>query len=313
MSENMEMTRSQLPVPMLEHQGRDLIVIPVTGKSMRVPNYFPDLGSDEIESMLLDINRNIPIDSHEYIKNIAHCTNGPNVVLGTDEQLIAIAGDGRDVLIGGADSDVLEGGAGDDYLYGGLGEGNDTLDGGEGSDFLVAESGKNILFGRGGNDMMIGGTGIDWIYGGPGDDYLVGNGGDDEYLFRKGDGHDVVDNRDENGNDTLHLVDVNIDQVWFRRVGDDLEVSLFETGDSVRLNAWYSTPAMRVDAIATMPVDGEQAGKRLSKDRVENLVQAMAAFTPPPLGSTALPASYQAILAPVLAESWHDGSAGGGH
>ena len=37
---------------------------------------------------------------------------------------------------------------------------------------------------------------------------------------------------------------------------------------------------------------------------VDQLVQAMAAFTPPPLGQTTLPAGLAADLAPTLAANW---------
>jgi hypothetical protein len=38
--------------------------------------------------------------------------------------------------------------------------------------------------------------------------------------------------------------------------------------------------------------------------KVEALVQAMAAFSPPAAGQTTLPPAYQTALAPVLAANW---------
>jgi hypothetical protein len=37
---------------------------------------------------------------------------------------------------------------------------------------------------------------------------------------------------------------------------------------------------------------------------VENLVQAMAAFSPPAAGETTLPPAYQTSLEPVIAANW---------
>jgi len=45
--------------------------------------------------------------------------------------------------------------------------------------------------------------------------------------------------------------------------------------------------------------------KLLLDTSVENLVQAMAAFTPPAAGQTTLPPAYQTALAPTLAANWH--------
>jgi hypothetical protein len=42
----------------------------------------------------------------------------------------------------------------------------------------------------------------------------------------------------------------------------------------------------------------------LVDSRVENLVQAMAAFSPPGAGQTTLPPAYQTALNPVLAANW---------
>jgi hypothetical protein len=44
--------------------------------------------------------------------------------------------------------------------------------------------------------------------------------------------------------------------------------------------------------------------KVLLDSRVENLVQAMAAFAPPAAGQTSLPQNIQDALAPVLAANW---------
>jgi hypothetical protein len=45
-------------------------------------------------------------------------------------------------------------------------------------------------------------------------------------------------------------------------------------------------------------------GTRLPDSQVQNLVDAMAAFSPPAAGETTLPAGYQTNLSPVIAANW---------
>jgi hypothetical protein len=45
-------------------------------------------------------------------------------------------------------------------------------------------------------------------------------------------------------------------------------------------------------------------GKTLSDTKVQGLVDAMAGFTPPAVGQTTLPTSYQTTLNAVIASSW---------
>jgi hypothetical protein len=42
----------------------------------------------------------------------------------------------------------------------------------------------------------------------------------------------------------------------------------------------------------------------LMQNKVDQLVEAMAQFTPPAVGETTLSAEYQKTLAPVIAASW---------
>ena len=89
------------------------------------------------------------------------------------------------------------------------------------------------------------------------------------------------------------------DQLWFRHVANDLEVSIIGTDDKLMVKDWYSGSAYHVEQFKT--TDGN---KTLTDSNVQNLVDAMAAFAPPAAGETTLSASYQASLAPVLAANW---------
>ena len=81
-----------------------------------------------------------------------------------------------------------------------------------------------------------------------------------------------------------------------------LEVSIIGTDDTVRLNSWYGSTPMRIDAFET------SGGQTLLSSQVDQLVQAMVAFSPPPPGQIALSQNQSAALTPVLAASWVEGA-----
>jgi Ca2+-binding RTX toxin-like protein len=99
--------------------------------------------------------------------------------------------------------------------------------------------------------------------------------------------------------------DVGRNQIWLQRSGDDLLVSIIGTTDSSRLLGWYSVnTTSRLDRL----VAGD--GSVMTEARVEDLVQAMAAVTPPPIGQVNLTAQQQAILSSAIATAWQDGGIG---
>ena len=206
---------------------------------------------------------------------------------------------GDDVIIGTTIADILTGGAGNDTLSSRAG--NDTLSGGDGNDILNGEDGNDVLNGEAGADNLSGGTGNDTLTGGLGNDTINGGAGNDSYLFGRGDGADAVTDGDSSaGNvDALLLgADVGTDQLWFRHVGSDLEVSIIGTGDKVVVSQWYQSSAYHVEQFKTAD------GKVLLDTQVDNLVNAMAAFAPPSAGQTTLPQNYQDQLSGVIAANW---------
>ncbi len=139
------------------------------------------------------------------------------------------------------------------------------------------------------------------IDGGAGNDTLTGSSGNDTYLLSRGGGADVlIDSDGTLGNVDLAQFGTGIasDQLWFRHVGNDLEVSVIGGADKLTVQNWYGGTANHVERFQTAD------NKRLLDGQVENLVQAMAAFAPPGAGQTTLPADYQTTLAPVLAANW---------
>jgi Ca2+-binding RTX toxin-like protein len=168
-----------------------------------------------------------------------------------------------------------------------------TLDGGAGNDFLQ---------GQAGDDTLNGGDGNDSLNGGAGSDLLIGGIGNDTYAMGRGWGVDRVSESDEMaGNMDVVFFDasVDVDQLWFRQSGNDLEVSLIGTSDKLVVNNWYLGNQYHVEQFKS------SNGKVLQDSKVQNLVQAMAGFSPPAAGQTTLPASYQSTLTPALAANWH--------
>ncbi|HUL13057.1 MAG TPA: calcium-binding protein [Methylococcaceae bacterium] len=159
--------------------------------------------------------------------------------------------------------------------------------------FLQGNSAANSLTGQAGNDTLDGLGGADTLTGGK---------GNDTYILGRGYGSDtVVENDATVGNtDVLSfLSDVSINQIWFQHVGSNLEVSIIGTADKMTIRNWNSGSTYHVEQFQTAD------SKTLLDTQVENLVSAMAAFSPPAAGQTTLPQNYQDALAPVLAANWH--------
>ncbi|MEA9761509.1 calcium-binding protein, partial [Xanthomonas campestris pv. raphani] len=125
--------------------------------------------------------------------------------------------------------------------------------------------------------------------------------GNDTYQFGRGDGQDRIVDFDSTAKniDVLSLGGgIEESQIWFRRIGSDLEVSIIGTRDSVTINNWYSSSAYHVEQFQT------SSGKILFDSQVDSLVSAMSSLTPPAVGQTVLSEEYQASLNQVLAANW---------
>jgi Ca2+-binding RTX toxin-like protein len=159
-----------------------------------------------------------------------------------------------------------------------------------------------MLVGNAENNVLTGGGGSDTLDGRGGNDRLIGGTGNDVYLAGRGSGHDTIEENDATtGNlDSLRFDSgIGIDQLWFRKHGNDLDVSILGTEDVVSIASWYKGSQYHVEQFRTSD------GRVLLDSQVQRLVDAMAAFNPPALGQTSLPASYQQQLTPVLAANWH--------
>lgn len=235
---------------------------------------------------------------------------GDNTVSGGDGNDLLAGGYGADTLHGGNDNDTLQGGAGDDLLYGD--NNNDTLDGGDGADMLDGGAGTDVLRGGAGDDI-VGGAHYsdDWyssgdtLDGGAGNDTLRGSRYGETYLFGLGGGQDRIDEYGYSGTDVLRFGEgIAQDQLWFTQIGEDLNISIIGTGEAVTVANWYSDPAH--SHLEKIQVDDSQV---LLDTQVQQLVQAMASFDPPPSGQTTLSPEMQEQLEPVIAVAWQTSAA----
>jgi len=157
------------------------------------------------------------------------------------------------------------------------------------------------LNGEAGNDILWGSSGDDILKGGTGNDRLSGGAGNDRYLFSRGDNQDTIVEQDSTaGNhDTLSFRgDINHDQLWFTKQNNDLRIQVIGTLDQVIVANWYQGEDKQLEEIQATN------GQILVNNQIDQLVQAMASFNPPPIGELLLSDEQQQQLAPVLAASW---------
>ena len=133
-------------------------------------------------------------------------------------------------LYGTSGNDTINISKGRGILHGG--DGNDTL---KASQYDIA---NDILDGGAGDDTLWGYKGDDILIGGGGNDNLYGGEGNDTYVFAKGHGKDIIS--DEAGEaDTIQFLDVNFDEVKFRKKDNTLFIYGYNEGDSVEIRDFF--------------------------------------------------------------------------
>ncbi len=276
--------------------------------------------------------------SHTLVANVENLTlSGTDAIDGTGNELdnIIIGNTVANTLSGLGGNDSLNGGAGADLMAGGSGDDSYTVDNlgdqiveaaDEGIDsvsssitYSLAANVENLILtgtanrngtgnelantltGNSGANILSAGAGNDTLDGKAGTDTLIGGAGDDTYRFGLGNGADTVQENDATaGNLDMveFLAGVGAEQIWLRQAGNNLELSVIGTTDKLTVQNWYLGSEYRVEQFKTAD------GKLLLDTQVEQLVQAMAAFAPPPAGQTSLPTTYHDSLAPVIAANW---------
>jgi len=136
----------------------------------------------------------------------------------------------------------------------------------------------NVLIGNSAVNTLTGGAGNDTLDGGAGADTLIGGPGNDKYVLGSGYGAELVQENDATtGNtDVMQFVaGVANDQIWLRKVGNDLEVSVIGTLNKSVVQDWYLGSQYHIEQFKTSD------GKTLLDSKVQDLVNAMAGFAPP--------------------------------
>lgn len=157
---------------------------------------------------------------------------------------------------------------------------------------LTGNSSDNILQGEAGNDRL---------NGKEGNDTLIGGSGSDTYIFGRNFGTDkLIENDAAPGRVDIvrFLPGISADQIWFQRVGDDLQASIIGTTDRVVIDDWYVGTANRIERFRTSD------GLTLRDHQVDELVNAMAIYPLPNLHETSLPPDYASILSSVISSHW---------
>ncbi|WP_431149420.1 putative Ig domain-containing protein [Acidovorax facilis] len=168
------------------------------------------------------------------------------------------------------------------------------------SDYSLSGNAPYVFKGNSKANKLTGNDGANVINGAAGNDTLTGGKGGDTYFLEAGAGQDTIVENDT----TLGIVDllqwgsgIQHDQLWLRKAGNNLEISVIGKTDKAIVKDWYLGDSRHVEQIWAN-------GKVLLDTKVQSLVDAMAAFSPPAAGQTTLPSNYQSALSPVLAANW---------
>ncbi|WP_133407096.1 calcium-binding protein [Parashewanella tropica] len=229
-----------------------------------------------------------------------------------------LAGDGDDSIKGSLKhSNLLDGGAGDDTLAGG--KAKDIILGGEGIDTVTYEASEhsvnidlkaetatsngikdhvrdvenatgskfndvingsfedNVLKGLAGDDDIRGLRGDDTLIGGAGNDTLRGGTSNDTYIYKQTDGQDTI--IDSKGEDTLELEGLSLNQLVFRRNGNDLRVLVLGSDDHDKLGNVANQVTIKDHFTTSKAIEHVKVGnKDLQSADISKLVQATATF-----------------------------------
>ncbi len=231
--------------------------------------------------------------THTLAANVENLTLvGFNAINGTgnslDNVLNGLLNLADDILAGGAGNDVYIIGSGDTVVEA-AGAGTDTIQTSLSHTLstnvehltLTGTSGisgtgnglNNTLTGNGANNVLTGAGGNDTLRGSAGSDTLIGGSGNDTYRFDRGDGQDLV--RDNSGMTDKLLYGSGIDplDLVISRQANDLRLAIYGSTDSVTIQNWYAGSSNRTEMIQV------GNGQTLLNAQVDQLIQAMAAFT----------------------------------
>ncbi|MBG9388551.1 calcium-binding protein [Caenimonas aquaedulcis] len=235
--------------------------------------------------------------------------NADLTLTGTSAADTLVGGPGNDTLNGLAGGDTMRGAAGDDTYYVDHAKDVVTELAGQGMDTVITALGYTLPANV--ERLVLMGTSAVNGVGNALDNSLTGNSaanslqgglGSDTYWVSRGSASDtIVENDATAGNKDVARFGSNIayDQLWFQQSRKDLIVSIIGTNDKLTVPNWFAGTAYHVEQF----VAGD--GKVLLDGQVQHLVQAMAAYSPPPLGQLTLSPSVELALVPAFNADWH--------
>jgi serralysin len=224
---------------------------------------------------------------------------------------------GNDLLDGGGDRDRMVGGSGNDtYIVNSTGdlvtekadEGIDTVQ--SSVTCTLAANVENLTLigtaaingtGTASNNVIVGNGAANILAGGSGNDVLTGGQGADTYVVALGGGSDLISNADTDlaADKLLFGAGIAEDQLWFARSGNDLVVSVLAATDRATLQGWYASTNNQLDHFELSD------GATLAATQVQQLVDAMSAFSTPPSSMSSLTLAQQQSVESVIAANWH--------
>jgi Ca2+-binding RTX toxin-like protein len=149
-----------------------------------------------------------------------------------------------------------------------------------GNDTVRGSRVNDRLYGFEGNDTLIAKAGDDLLDGGAGNDLLQGMSGNDTYQFTSGWGNDTliendIENDPSSGNtDTVAFGSgINSIDLMFERLVNDLHVTQVGSTDTIDIQNWYQGSEFQTEVFHASD------GSALLNSQVEQLIQAMAAFS----------------------------------
>jgi len=247
---------------------------------------------------------------------------GSDTIWGSEYDDHIDGGKGADVLLGSKGDDIYEvdvksdivielGGGGHDrinctareynlqinvedlYAYGERGSTGLNFNGNVNSNHIeITGDFDHVVKSGAGDDYVSTAGGNDYLIGGTGNDTLVGGLGNDGYRTDIGNfGKDVI--TDAGGaDDSLELMGLNPEQIWFSQVGNDLKIyNIDSPTNNVTVQNWFSDANARLETIYAN-------GKSLESFRLNDLISVMSDFTRPNTSTeTVNPVLNQAIQA----------------
>jgi hypothetical protein len=180
-----------------------------------------------------------------------------------------------------------------------------------GRDALIAEA--NGIYGTAQDDQLAGTSADEYFDGKGGTDVEIGGGGNDTYAMQSGYGALTIENgtaSSEVANGALSILGEDPSNIWFRQVGNDLEVDVLGTSTKATVQGWFSQDSSKLAAIT---VAGGDSGDVTIDSQLNQLIQAMATYSVTNPGFDPTNASQSEITDPSLlaqvTSDWHKTSA----